>query len=127
MSRQSYAILGKVRELDAFLLSSPAWRERIHEVHPELSFSCWNSDRPMRFRKKSTEGFEERQRLVRGHFGSAYDRLLAALPSGRFGRDDLLDALAALWSAERAARGQALVVPADPEADERGLRMEILR
>ncbi len=95
-------------------------------MHPELSLRCWNSHRSLAYRKKSEQGFAERESLVRAHFGKAYQRLSNALPGRRFGRDDLMDAFAALWTAERVISGNALTLPANPPVDEFGLRMEIL-
>ncbi len=68
----------------------------------------------------------KRESLILDHFRDAYLRLRTALPRGRFGRDDLMDAFAAPWAAERAHRGKALVVPLNPPRDEFGLRMEIV-
>ncbi len=130
LSRQSWAILGKVREVDAFIRSNPQHQGWIREVHPEVSFWCWNARIPMRCRKKSGQGFAEREMLVIGHFPEACQaacrQLRVDLPRGRFGRDDLMDAFAALWTAERVYRGKALVIPPDPPLDEVGLRMEIV-
>jgi predicted RNase H-like nuclease len=54
----------------------------------------------------------------------AFLTLLSALRSGR---DDFLDACAALWTAERIYRGAAERLPSaeKPERDERGLDMAI--
>jgi predicted RNase H-like nuclease len=43
------------------------------------------------------------------------------------GDDDIADGFAALWTAERKYRGQAIVIPANPPVDEFGIRMEIWR
>lgn len=40
--------------------------------------------------------------------------------------DDLLDAFAALWTAERILRGEARTVPRIPPEDRFGLRMEMV-
>jgi predicted RNase H-like nuclease len=40
--------------------------------------------------------------------------------------DDLLDAFAALWTAERISNGTARTVPAAPLEDRFGLRMEMV-
>ena len=40
--------------------------------------------------------------------------------------DDILDAIAALWTADRAARGKAETLPENPPMDSTGLRMEIV-
>ena len=126
ISLQSWGIVPKIRQVDAFLERHPAWKGRLREVHPELSFATWNGGRSMTHGKKTAEGRAERERLVHGHFGRSWEKAAADLPRGTFARDDLLDAFAALWSAERAARGQALVLPSSPQVDGRGLRAEIL-
>ncbi|MFN2399112.1 MAG: DUF429 domain-containing protein, partial [Gemmatimonadaceae bacterium] len=40
--------------------------------------------------------------------------------------DDLLDALVALWSAERLVSGTSISLPPDPPRDRFGLRMEMV-
>jgi predicted RNase H-like nuclease len=39
--------------------------------------------------------------------------------------DDYIDALVCGWTAVRVVRGEARRIPAEPEKDERGLRMEM--
>jgi predicted RNase H-like nuclease len=56
----------------------------------------------------------------------AYARLQSVLPRGLHANDDLLDAFAACWSAERVLAGRARTLPAMPPMDEHGLRMEIV-
>jgi len=46
---------------------------------------------------------------------------------GQVGHDDIADAFAALWTAERKLLGQAIPIPANPPVDQLGLRMEIWR
>jgi len=58
-----------------------------------------------------------------GHAASAARR---SLTRGRYAADDLLDAFAALWTAERVAAGREIVFPADPPVDACGLPMEIV-
>lgn len=40
--------------------------------------------------------------------------------------DDILDAIAALWTATRVVRGEAETLPEVPSTDSTGLRMEIV-
>jgi predicted RNase H-like nuclease len=53
------------------------------------------------------------------------ERVLDQRPTG-VARDDIIDALAALWTAERIARGEARMLPPQPPVDEMGLRMEMV-
>jgi len=107
-------------------------RERVREVHPEVSFQAW-SGAAMQFNKKSAPGHDERRRLVDQHFGpAAYEvvrdqlRVRNRLRVKDVGEDDILDAFAALWSAERILRGVSRALPERPLSDRFGLRMEIV-
>lgn len=85
--------------------------DRIHEVHPEVSFRAMNEGRPLRYRKKSAGGAFERIDLLRQQ-GIELTRLetVATAPL-----DDVLDAAAAAWSARRIAAGSAVTLPGPPE------------
>jgi len=84
---------------------------RIREVHPEVSFRAMNSGVPLRYRKKSAGGALERVDLLRRE-GIAIDTLTETASSPL---DDVLDAAAAAWSAQRIAAGRARSLPSPPE------------
>lgn len=126
LSRQTWAILPKIREVDTFLRRDPTRNQWLREVHPEVSFWVWNGGKAMVHRKKSTAGRSEREALVKPVYGAAYTAAQSSLPRGQYRNDDLLDAFAALWSGERAVAGTALVIPANPPIDSCGLRMEMV-
>jgi predicted RNase H-like nuclease len=124
---QAWGIYPKIREVDALLRAHPEARRRMREVHPELAFWAWAGGRAMRAGKRSPEGRRERLRLVEAWLGRRPLREARA----RFARsevadDDLLDALAALWTAARIHAGRARTVPAEPPRDAEGLRMKIV-
>lgn len=128
MSAQAFGILPKIREVDAFLRSLAASeRARIHEVHPEVSFHLWNGGRSMQESKKTLEGRAERLALIDAVWPGAVGRLELALKAtrARCAPDDLLDALAALWSARRIREGTAMRLPPEPVFDDEGLPMVI--
>jgi predicted RNase H-like nuclease len=77
-------------------------------------------------RKKSKAGREDREALVESCYDRAYRLAQSRLPRGQYNNDDLLDAFAALWTAERVAAGLAVTLPTDPPLDACGLRMEIV-
>jgi predicted RNase H-like nuclease len=124
LSRQAWNILPKIREVDKFLRNSP--QSMLREVHPEVSFWAWNAGHAMQHAKKTAAGKREREALVTSKFGDAYRAAQSSLPRGQYANDDLLDAFAALWSAERLAAGVALILPPNPPTDSSGLRMEIV-
>jgi predicted RNase H-like nuclease len=115
----AWGLAKKLLEVDAIM--TPARQQAIHEVHPELSFREM-AGRFLEFSKKTREGERERvAALIAGGFPTSY---VTTVPSMlRVGRDDFLDACAALWTAERIYRGIAKRIPAIIEYDTRGLDM----
>jgi predicted RNase H-like nuclease len=126
INRQTWAIVPKIREVDACLRGHPSHQRRMREVHPEVCFCAWNSNKAMGSRKKSMAGRAEREALVEPRYGNGYRVAQSSLPHGQYNNDDLLDAFAALWTAERIAVGVSTVLPTDPPLDSWGLRMEIV-
>ncbi|MGE5258009.1 MAG: DUF429 domain-containing protein [Hyphomicrobiales bacterium] len=127
MSRQAWAITPKIREIDDLLRRDPLLRAKTREVHPEICFYHLAGREPCRFAKKNADGRTERRRLLEPHFGKWLARALAERSSlSPCTEDDVLDAFAALWSAERIATGRAAILPAERLTDSSGLRMEIL-
>jgi predicted RNase H-like nuclease len=108
VSAQAHALGARILYVTELARSNP----RIHEVHPEISFRAMNGGRPLRRRKKSAGGTLERIELLRRH-GIELDRLDDAASAPL---DDVLDAGAAAWSAQRIATGRAESLPDPPEA-----------
>ena len=134
ISQQTYHIIPKIAEADAAI--TPELQERVFEVHPEVSFWAMAGGHPMRYAKKRTAGFTERRDVLRTVFPSdaipetrdeARSRASESKCFGKgAGADDVLDAIAAAWSALRFARGEAKRLPEQRELDSRGLAMEIV-
>lgn len=126
LSKQLWAIMPKIREVDTFLRTDPTRRRWVREVHPEVCFWAWNKNKAMTHKKRSPEGKAEREALIKPLYGTAYTKIQSSLPQGRYANDDLLDAFAALWSAERVVSGKAVVLPRTVPVDSCGLRMEMV-
>lgn len=118
ISKQGWAIVPKVEQVDRLLQRHRELRPRVYEVHPEVSFAYWNNGAALE-PKRSPLGLESRRALVRAHFGE-----LPPVPRGAR-EDDLLDAFAALWTAERILAGRAQTL-GDAHADLTGLPMRIV-
>lgn len=103
LSRQSYALRAKIREADR-LADDP----RVHEVHPEVSFRALKGA-PLETSKRSWNGLNERIALL----AEAGVALPEELPCGTVAADDVVDAAAAAWSAERIRLGEAVALPED--------------
>lgn len=125
VTRQTMNILPRIREVDELLQSRPALRDRIFEVHPELSFRALQGSTVVDG-KRTPAGRRCRLDLLAGVFGPQVLVDLQEQIRGTPARtEDLLDALACLWSADRIARGVHETVPEPPEHDATGLRMSI--
>jgi predicted RNase H-like nuclease len=126
MSKQAFAICPKIRAVDEVLRTRPLLRERIYEVHPEVTFRTWNGA-AMVHPKKSSSGKADRLHLVKAHFGGdSFDAVRAAHRRALVQADDILDAFAALWTAERIMNGTARTLPPSPPVDATLLPMRIV-
>jgi len=59
LSKQTYSIIPKIREVDEYLIKHPEMQGRLSETHPEVCFWAL-SDNAMKFSKKRRAGREER-------------------------------------------------------------------
>ncbi|MBK9410107.1 MAG: DUF429 domain-containing protein [Gemmatimonadetes bacterium] len=125
ISQQCYALLPKIEEVDATLLALPEPQRSVKEIHPEVSFAIWNGGIPMMDPKRTLRGRTARTAIIDQHWPTARRDAKAQLPRRGWAADDLNDALAAMWTAERIAAGTALCLPESPQVDEVGLRMEM--
>jgi predicted RNase H-like nuclease len=95
-------------------------------IHPELCFWAWNGNKSMAHSKRSPDGKVERRRLIGSFFGqAAVDEVRATHANSNVGLDDIHDAFAALWTAQRIAEGTASVIPQPTPRDSEELRMGI--
>lgn len=126
LSQQTFALIPKIREVDQALLRSPALAATVFEVHPEVCFYFWNEGRPMGHPKRSGFGFVERLRLANSVYAGEAQRIRVQVKRSEVSDDDILDAIAAMWTAERIHRGEARQSPASPAFDGVGLPMRIV-
>ena len=124
---QAWGIYPKIREVDELLRPNAMATRRVREVHPEVCFWAWSDKQSMKSSKKKPEGKAERRSLAEKWLGPD---VLVSARGDRLKKDvaddDILDAIAALWTADRIARGEAKTLPEHPPTDSTGLRMEIV-
>jgi len=126
ISIQAFGILPKIREWDTLLRGDADACGRVREIHPEVSFAAMNAGLGLVPSKRSDEGQALRVQLLGQHFGQgAVEALVASVPRRFAAADDVVDALAALWSAERIAAGRAVSLPSPPAVDSAGLQTAI--
>lgn len=140
--QQAWGLFPKVREVDTLLRAHPRYQDQVFEAHPEVTFAAMNEGLAMAHPKKKPAGRKERLSLVERCLGSEalgiyedacrHRRKLppshlpyGALPPDEVGRDDILDALALVWTARRIAAGEHGMLPDKGERDPMGLRMNI--
>nr|WP_096352831.1 DUF429 domain-containing protein [Variibacter gotjawalensis] len=125
VSKQTFNLAPKIREVDAVLRDDAALARRVFEVHPELAFWRLNGERalgePKRVKSRPYPAGLALRRTILARAGLDAN---AAAPAGA-GDDDLLDALACAAVARRLHAGTAQSFPNQPQLDAFGLKMAI--
>lgn len=122
--------LQKVREVDDYIQKDDNLRGRIYEVHPELSFAHLNYGKAIAAPISSDEGREARiKALVSAWRREWIDEMLARLKEehspDEVSPEDLVNAIACLWSTQRVLSDQAAWVGDLSVRDSIGLPMAI--
>jgi predicted RNase H-like nuclease len=128
LSKQSFAIMPTIREVDDLLASEPSARLTIREMHPEVCFWGLAGKRPMQHYKKDEAGFEERLEVLTNFYSPSADLIQHALTHFRssiLSRNDVVDALVGAITAS-AGSTHLYTLPDVPECDSRGLPMEMV-
>ena len=118
VSQQIYGLRHKILEVDGTIAS----HAEVREVHPEVSFWALNRCVPLAHRKVSWNGLMRRLELL-STAGIELPPFLDGI--GDVQVDDIVDAAAAAWSAQRIARGNANSLPHPPEVDQGGRQVAI--
>jgi predicted RNase H-like nuclease len=119
----TWQMFRRIREVDAEM--QPYLQRTVYEVHPELSFYQLAEDEVLKHTKDSKAGQKERQSLLRRRMPGSERITDAELPGVRL--THLTDAAVTLWTARRIVARAVSRVPLDPQWDDNGLRMEIVR
>lgn len=126
ISQQAWAIYPKIREVDEALRSSANLRGRVIEVHPEVTFSAWNGA-PILAPKRKPEGRAIRRKMIDEHFGPlAFSSARATIEKSQAADDDIADAFAGLWTAQRFLNDRAQTLPPSPPFDIHELPMRMV-
>jgi predicted RNase H-like nuclease len=100
----------------------------VFEVHPEVSFTVMNGDKPIPEPKKVNRrvhalGMRCRKELLAGQdFASGF---LEAKPPLGAALDDFYDACACAWCGARILRQKERIFPPEPGIDAKGLQVAI--
>jgi predicted RNase H-like nuclease len=128
VAKQGFHIFPKIVEIDLLLQGRRDLARRIFEVHPEVAFWQMNGAKPLAEPKKVKgkvwqPGIELRSRLL---IRAGIPQPVVEMPLSRpAGRDDWIDALAALIVARRRRTGEAVSFPSPHEVDPLGIPIAI--
>lgn len=128
LSRETWGICAKIREIDVLLGSRPRLRSILHEMHPEVCFWSLNGGHAALHNKKSRAGRDERIEILSKHLPDALsiaENAASAYRRREVARDDIVDALAGAVTARLGYRNLS-AFPIRPERDQRGLAMEMV-
>ncbi len=125
ISAQAFGIYRKVFEVNELMTSK--FQARVIEVHPEICFWAMNGKRDVCSKKRTKEGYSTRLDLLKGNrdlAGTAWADVEAGVRGAQ--RDDVLDAVAAAWTARRWVNGAFGRFPEVEQMDKKDLRAEIV-
>ena len=125
ISKQSWNICPKIKEVDFFLRNNNSVHNIFFESHPEIAFYYLNMQN-LKFGKKTEEGFKERISILEKYLPSIEKIIAASLEKYKrkdVQRDDILDAVCMQITAK--LYFEKKVVPSDFNSDAEGLRMKI--
>ena len=127
LTKQTFAIIPKIREVDTLLRVCGKARRIVREVHPEVCFRGF-AGRPMTVNKKRPEGYRERVAVL-GRLRPCVEREIEDMVARHRGRgvarDDVVDAVAAAITAASDS-SDLRTLPETPERDSEGLPMEMV-
>ena len=129
ISKQTGAIMPKMREVDTFLQDNADARMAFKEIHPEVCFWSLAGKRSMENNKKEWAGVEERIVVMDSFIPDTRGISPQEIPKLKetkleVSADDILDALAALVTIDR-EEGSLCTLPENPETDSTGLPMSM--
>ena len=125
ISQQSFYIAQKIAEVDDFVRATPGCEEWLVEVHPEVCFREMSGEGGPILYKGTGAGRTERITLLTGSLAGLDVAVPDPIPRvAGAKRDDVLDALAGLWTALRHRVG--LTTELGGERDEHGVVMRMV-
>ncbi|MFT3681425.1 MAG: DUF429 domain-containing protein [Ferruginibacter sp.] len=125
LSKQSWAITPKIREVDRWLNKNKELRSILKESHPEIVFHWLNGGRSMAFNKKSSNGLKERIGVL-----MKYDKRIEKIykDAAKFKKkdvtpDDVADALCLAVAGNKINSTKKQTLPEFTHVDEKGIEM----
>jgi len=126
LSRQSFNLIPKIREVNDFLAADKQARKIFYESHPEICFSRMLKNQIL-YNKKTAQGRRQRLDVLKPYWPEIYD--LYQDSANRFKRkmvayDDIIDTLVLAVTAGKGYQ-KLKFIPPETQYDHQGLRMQI--
>ena len=129
ISKQSFFLLPKIREVDQLVHSGQSKSVFWYETHPELCFISMNKGNSLRDSKKTETGYLERIQILGGwiehEIQGMTEKFLHSTRRSEVARDDVLDALVCLVVAKMSDSLISFLPDRLNERDQTGLIMRI--
>jgi len=127
LSKQTYNIMPKIREVDTLLIRNGKASEIFIESQPEACFTALNNDQPLEYYKKQKKGIRQRLNLLKNHWH--FEKNPYQIGKKRFNRsevaiDDILDAWV-LGISALLGRNNLRFFPKKYEHDSKGFPMRM--
>lgn len=129
LSKQSFAIIPKIREIDKFLQTHNEWKNRIAESHPEYCFSLLNGNVPVYENKQTPEGGKRRLEILCRYYPHSHEVVelfKRTYPTLSRKTDDVLDALVLALIGAIGLDAGFTSIPEFPMHDPKGIKMQIV-
>lgn len=128
LSKQSWNISNKIREIDQMLFVERGIRSKIYESHPEWCFILLNDGKVLPHKKKTEEGKSLRLKVLEKVWKNPdrfYEKVLNQFKRNELAGDDILDAMVLSCFATNSLKNGLYSFPEDPPKDKMGLKMGI--
>ena len=132
LSKQSFSISSKIKEIDEFLNNASEFKNRLLESHPEICFAMLNFDgrmaMPIFENKKTEEGMERRLEVLSRYYEKT-DEIREVLYSDdklKGIKDDIIDALCLSITGMLGYKNGFKTIPQNPMKDSKGLFMQMV-
>lgn len=129
LSKQSYHICNKIREVDTFIKENPALRDKLMESHPEICFALMHpSLQPILENKKTAVGRRKRLQTLQSMEKEAkyIEENIASVKELQQVQDDVIDAFCLAVAAKFGIINGFRTIPEQPRRNNEGIWMQMV-
>lgn len=126
LSKQSFAIAPKIKEIDEFLRTNESFRNKLVEGHPEVCFAKLYG-KPVLEKKSTQEGVQKRLRILSEYHEGLDETIVQNTYKKSVAQtDDIIDAMCMAVVAKLGQHENLYTIPINPQRDRKGLAMQMV-